>query len=207
MKQLTNRQYEYRAYLTTPLWKEIREKAINHYGPICNRCGQYGTDVHHKTYERVGGDEKIEDLEVMCRGCHEAHHKVENVSKHGKKKKRERSLHVKGVISYLTKKQKDKIYSEFEVNIDLLLYSLNKRGSKARDMAMEMLNINLIYGIPQGIKKGCYYFSQKLGKEPFNLNYHISGKKKKNRPKNKTNVNRETERQKLFKATGGKKSV
>jgi hypothetical protein len=31
-------------------------------------------DVHHKTYERFGGDERMDDLEVLCRFCHIKHH-------------------------------------------------------------------------------------------------------------------------------------
>ena len=41
----------------------------------CESCGQRGDvlDVHHKTYERLGF-ELPEDLEVLCRTCHEVRH-------------------------------------------------------------------------------------------------------------------------------------
>ena len=71
---ISNNQLIHRQYLQSQIWADIRHEAIILYGPICNRCGEYGTDVHHKTYERVGGFELMTDLEVLCRDCHEAHH-------------------------------------------------------------------------------------------------------------------------------------
>lgn len=72
---ITGRQAEYRAYLASPVWKAKRGEALAFYGCICNRCAGYGNEVHHKTYLRVGGAELMEDLEVMCRECHQAHHR------------------------------------------------------------------------------------------------------------------------------------
>lgn len=72
---ISNNQLIHRQYLQSQIWADIRHKALILYGPTCNRCGEYGTDIHHKTYERVGGFELMTDLEVLCRDCHEAHHK------------------------------------------------------------------------------------------------------------------------------------
>ena len=74
MQKITDQQYLHRQYLQTPIWKQKRLEALTYYGCICGRCGGYGNDVHHKTYERVGGGELISDLEVICRECHKAHH-------------------------------------------------------------------------------------------------------------------------------------
>lgn len=70
----------YRHYLQSPVWKAKRQEALSYYGCVCSRCKCYGTDVHHKTYERVGGNERMEDLEVLCRECHDAHHLAERCS-------------------------------------------------------------------------------------------------------------------------------
>lgn len=57
----------------------------------CERCGlwmqfvatrnrrglmAYGFAFHHKTYERIGA-ERLDDLEILCDGCHSAHHGYE----------------------------------------------------------------------------------------------------------------------------------
>ena len=74
MKVLKLRAMPYAEYLTTPHWRKKRRDAIRHYGEKCNRCG--GTDgiqVHHRSYKRRG-EERMEDLEVLCEGCHENEH-------------------------------------------------------------------------------------------------------------------------------------
>ena len=45
--------------------------------PICFKCGAWDTpmDVHHLTYKRFGGAELMEDLEYVCRPCHNEIHK------------------------------------------------------------------------------------------------------------------------------------
>lgn len=48
----------------------------------CEHCGGYfhkcRTEVHHKTYERVGNEE-LDDLEILCESCHGKHHGIEEV--------------------------------------------------------------------------------------------------------------------------------
>jgi hypothetical protein len=67
----------YKNYLSSPIWQEIKKRKLQQVGYKCERCGaQYITDsglqVHHLTYERVGGLEKDSDLQVVCAGkCHE----------------------------------------------------------------------------------------------------------------------------------------
>lgn len=64
-------------YLASPIWQEIKRRKLKQVGYKCERCGaQYlgdlGLQVHHKTYDRVGGLEKDSDLQVVCAGeCHE----------------------------------------------------------------------------------------------------------------------------------------
>lgn len=66
----------YAQYLKSDVWADIRLKAIVRAGYRCQRCealyfGETKLQVHHKTYERVGGLEKDDDLEVFCAGeCH-----------------------------------------------------------------------------------------------------------------------------------------
>lgn len=65
----------YEAYLNSELWQRKRLEAFEYYGRTCTSCGASSgpLDVHHRHYltlEREG----VEDLDVLCRGCHEAAH-------------------------------------------------------------------------------------------------------------------------------------
>lgn len=56
-------------------------EAIRHHGQNCGLCKKYlpmsFIEVHHLTYKRFT-KEKIEDLMVVCRPCHEKIHKLYN---------------------------------------------------------------------------------------------------------------------------------
>ena len=142
MNRLTNNQLLHREYLKSPLWKDIRGKVLEQFGEICAKCGEHGTDVHHLTYERVGGNELIEDLQVLCRECHEATHAIEkntHVDKNGKK-----SCSAQKLYALLSDKQKRIIEQECGGNAYSLIISPEKYGESARKMAMKMLKIHTI---------------------------------------------------------------
>jgi hypothetical protein len=71
---------EYRDYLCSEHWKMTRKSAIEASEGKCERCAMprwlaeivYDQDlhVHHKTYLNLGAEE-LEDLEVLCRRCHD----------------------------------------------------------------------------------------------------------------------------------------
>jgi 5-methylcytosine-specific restriction endonuclease McrA len=68
----------YRHYLQSRRWKAKRKKKLKKVGYRCESCGvvqQKGVtlDVHHLSYKRVT-KERLSDLQVLCRGCHEKHH-------------------------------------------------------------------------------------------------------------------------------------
>jgi hypothetical protein len=139
---LTENQINHRAYLQSPLWKQIRQKAIDAYGTICGKCGNHGTDVHHLTYDRVGGNELLEDLQVLCRECHEAIHAIERSTK--KDKKGKRSCSVKNLYHLLSEKQKKQLEEKYGGNAYALLFSPEQFGKLARRDACRMLGINKI---------------------------------------------------------------
>lgn len=69
------RRESYQLYLRTTAWREKRIGALKNAFHRCERCGaDESLQVHHKTYDRVGGDELPGDLEVLCERCHYAHH-------------------------------------------------------------------------------------------------------------------------------------
>src|SRR5713101_6765418 len=70
---------EYRAYISSEKWQQRRKEFLRG-KDFCNRCGlekgmaatayDQGLHVHHRNYTRVG-DELDQDLEAICRRCHE----------------------------------------------------------------------------------------------------------------------------------------
>lgn len=76
------RRWNYRAnYLASTHWHKTRVEAIARAGRRCAECGNAnGLDVHHKTYARIG-HEQPEDLEVLCRLCHNERHALDNAKK------------------------------------------------------------------------------------------------------------------------------
>lgn len=53
------------------------KKAFKHYGRVCNRCGSVDKLlVHHQDENRENNS--IENLEVLCKGCHQRHHETRN---------------------------------------------------------------------------------------------------------------------------------
>jgi 5-methylcytosine-specific restriction endonuclease McrA len=65
----------YQEYLHTDHWGSIRRNALEAADRRCQLCNATDQilDVHHRTYERLG-KEKLSDLIVLCRSCHERHH-------------------------------------------------------------------------------------------------------------------------------------
>lgn len=109
---MTDGQMLHRQYLCSPVWKAKRQEALGFYGCICNRCEESGSDVHHKTYARVGGNELMEDLEVLCRDCHKAHHRA---NAHTGKWTRT-GINRQAIFRYLSDEQKSKIVAKYELD-------------------------------------------------------------------------------------------
>ncbi len=72
----------YQDYLLTPRWARVRRRMLQRAGFRCQQCRDYDRpirrvrlQVHHRSYTRLG-QERWEDLEVLCRPCHEAAHGV-----------------------------------------------------------------------------------------------------------------------------------
>ena len=70
MKISVKNKEEYKAYLNSPRWQAIRKRLYREYDYKCAMCGSpKNLNVHHITYERLG-EEKDEDLTVLCQKCH-----------------------------------------------------------------------------------------------------------------------------------------
>lgn len=65
----------YYKYLQTEHWRVLREHKLLTVDNRCQLCyNEWNLQVHHRTYERLG-NEKLEDLTVLCKECHELFHK------------------------------------------------------------------------------------------------------------------------------------
>ena len=64
---------DYKDYLKSDRWREIRRRIWRAAKGRCALCGEKGSAVHHKTYARVG-NEWEEDLELLCKLCHDRRH-------------------------------------------------------------------------------------------------------------------------------------
>ena len=174
---LTVNQEMYRAYLTTPLWSEKRRQALEYHGSICNRCGSHGTDVHHKTYARVGGNEIMDDFEILCRDCHEAHHRVERANNIKPKPKKRKEVHHSGAWKYLTQKQKDIITQKYPCAY-VRYNEINEHGDAVRNMVMDFLGMDYMYAIPLGHKNYGTQIKGGVAKSPYAKRDKVDKKKK-----------------------------
>ena len=64
----------YKQYLQSDHWQTTRRLALEHYDNVCDECGTTTKlEVHHLTYENKG-KERLADLQILCRECHEKKH-------------------------------------------------------------------------------------------------------------------------------------
>jgi hypothetical protein len=64
----------YADYLQTPEWKDVRRFALVRANGRCQACNaSVRLQVHHRTYARRG-HELLDDVTVLCGGCHKAFH-------------------------------------------------------------------------------------------------------------------------------------
>ncbi len=69
------RRAKYRRYMRSDAWRAIRDVRLSIAAYECEKCGSRETlHVHHLTYDRFGGDERMTDLQVLCRPCHNQAH-------------------------------------------------------------------------------------------------------------------------------------
>ena len=70
----------YILYLQTAEWKTLRRLKMESASHRCQVCNTDAgpLEVHHRTYERRGR-ERLDDLTVLCRRCHQSHHDAEDI--------------------------------------------------------------------------------------------------------------------------------
>lgn len=67
----------YKQYIQSNHWRRTRKQKLKEAGGICERCRRNdATQAHHLHYGSLG-KEKMEDLQAVCRPCHEKIHNIE----------------------------------------------------------------------------------------------------------------------------------
>ena len=68
------RRLKYAAHLASDYWKAIRKKVLQRARGLCEKCHRFkAVEVHHKTYKNFG-HERMEDLQALCKRCHDRSH-------------------------------------------------------------------------------------------------------------------------------------
>jgi len=68
-------------FYKSPAWLAARELKIMSVNGLCERCGQVGIEVHHRqrvtvdTVEDTSVSLNPENLELLCKDCHNKEHK------------------------------------------------------------------------------------------------------------------------------------
>ncbi len=65
---------EYIEYLRSDDWRERRKELMDEAGWICNRCPNKATQLHHLNYDSLGEEILGEDVEALCKDCHNEEH-------------------------------------------------------------------------------------------------------------------------------------
>lgn len=63
----------YQRYIDSKAWSETRNKYFDQLGRLCP-CGNTATQLHHKTYDNVGRENLLTDLNGFCTVCHQEIH-------------------------------------------------------------------------------------------------------------------------------------
>ena len=50
--------------------ESLRAQAFKMYGKTCNYCGDIGLEVDHVIELAAGGEDTIDNLQVLCKECH-----------------------------------------------------------------------------------------------------------------------------------------
>lgn len=90
---------EYKDYLQSPQWQQIRAEVIQRDDGKCKACGRTATQVHHRKYDkRTMNGETLKWLVALCGGCHSRIHFKDGV----KLKRRQVEAELKVLIAWST---------------------------------------------------------------------------------------------------------
>ena len=103
----------YESYLKSDVWLEIRNRAIIRASKKCESCGSnlVKLDVHHITYDHIGGKEKPEELQVFCYPCHQKADRIRNIKTD---ERRKNARYIARLEGYASRKYGDEWSIDFD---------------------------------------------------------------------------------------------
>lgn len=91
---------EYKSYLKSDKWKEIRSTLFKMRGKKCENCSRTkALHIHHLTYDRIF-NERLDDLQILCKDCHKRKHVKPKLTLAQKVLKKKRAAKSKQKIKY-----------------------------------------------------------------------------------------------------------
>jgi len=103
---LSGREWYRKVYLYSDHWSELRSARLFVAGFQCEKCQRTGTlDVHHLRYRSIF-NVTVDDLQALCRSCHNAEH--EDKKDIRRRNRKPRSTSVKAPKSPKRSKKKNK---------------------------------------------------------------------------------------------------
>lgn len=70
-----NYQKEYKLYMKSAQWEHLKKIALSRAEHKCEKCGAPSEAVHHRSYPKDFKDDNLDNLQVLCHGCHYEIHK------------------------------------------------------------------------------------------------------------------------------------
>lgn len=117
---MTTKEKQYKRYLNTKKWKDKRIELFNIRGEKCEKCGSKNDlHIHHLTYENIF-NEKLEDLQILCKFCHKAEHNGRFNKKKDKKTQRDILQKIKEKYMNGSYTSLEEIGRDYKVYLDML---------------------------------------------------------------------------------------
>jgi hypothetical protein len=160
----SQKQLEYKAYLSTDHWKQKRLAVLSERGCQCEKCNEWGNEIHHLSYDNLW-NEPLSDLMVLCRDCHEATHRALRTLNKKDKKKEKKSIHRLAIYTSLSSRQKEFLIQKYGLIDSMLHYTLGysylKEDQELIYEALKMIGIDNFYP-----KKPKYNVKKSEGRGP-----------------------------------------
>lgn len=75
-----SRRDEYRRYLKSGAWRELRKTVLARTGGYCQFCGDFAEHIHHVRYPKQFGEEHPHSLIPVCDKCHKTSHGIQKMT-------------------------------------------------------------------------------------------------------------------------------
>jgi len=103
---------KYATYMDSPAWFDRRRSWIGEWAqvsgtePSCLVCGGTWSDLHHRSYDRLG-QEQTNDLIPLCRDCHDQLHA--RLERNPEWRKRPRPQATDALIAHMRRRREENV--------------------------------------------------------------------------------------------------